>query len=88
MRALRGSEAAPAVLNAANEVAVAGFLDGLIPFGAIADTNRKVLEAHLAERGGTLVRDLAEVLEADRWARGRARAHLESVEPDGAERPA
>lgn len=75
-RALRGSEAAPAVLNAANEVTVAAFLDRLIPFGAIADTNQKVLEAHLAECGGTLVHDLAEVMAADGWARTSARSHL------------
>jgi len=81
-RALRGGEAAPAVLNAANEVAVGAFLDRLIPFGAIADTNRKVLEAHLAERGGTLVEDLAAVLEADRWGRARARAHLDLTDPE------
>jgi 1-deoxy-D-xylulose-5-phosphate reductoisomerase len=80
--ALRGSEAAPAVLNAANEVAVGAFLERLIPFGAIADTNAKVLEAHLAERGGTLVEDLADVLEADRWARARARAHLDLGDPE------
>jgi 1-deoxy-D-xylulose-5-phosphate reductoisomerase len=81
-RALRGSEAAPAVLNATNEVAVAAFLERLIPFGAIADTNEKVLAAHLAERGGTLVESLADVLEADRWARARARAHLGLAAPE------
>lgn len=81
-RALQGSEAAPAVLNAANEVAVAAFLDRLIPFGAVADTNQKVLEAHLAERGGAVVAELADVLAADEWARARAREHLGLADPE------
>ncbi len=75
-RALEGSEEAPAVLNAANEVAVEAFLSGLIPFGAIADTNRGVLERHLDERAGAVVAELAEVRAADAWARGEARARL------------
>ncbi len=81
-RALQGGEAAPAVLNASNEVAVAAFLDHLIPFGAVADTNQKVLEAHLAEQRDTGVRDLADVLAADAWARARARQHLDLPVPE------
>ena len=76
MVALRGSEAAPAVLNAANEVAVADFLGGKIPFAAIAETNRVVLEAHLQEQDGASLSDLSDVLAADAWARVRARSHL------------
>ncbi len=75
-RALEGSEEAPAVLNAANEVAVEAFLSGLIPFGAIADTNREVLSRHLDERGGAVVSELAEVRAADAWARAAARDRL------------
>ncbi len=83
IRALRGGEAAPAVLNAANEVAVAAFLERLISFGRIADTNEQVLEAHLAERRGQKVDDLSEVIAADAWARQRARAYLDlKVEGD------
>jgi len=74
--ALRGGEAAPAVLNAANEVAVAAFLDGRIPFAEIVATNASVLESHLAEAGGHAVRDLADVRAADAWARAEARARL------------
>ena len=70
--ALAGSEAAPAVLNAANEVAVAAFLEGGLAFSAVAETNRAVLEAHLAEARGTRVRDLEDVRAADAWARARA----------------
>ncbi len=39
--ALRGGEAAPAVLNAANEIAVAAFLAGEIAFAAIARDQRR-----------------------------------------------
>jgi 1-deoxy-D-xylulose-5-phosphate reductoisomerase len=74
--ALRGDEAAPAALNAANEVSVAAFLAKQVPFAAIAATNAAVLEAHLAQRGSDALRDLADVLEADAWARERARALL------------
>jgi len=76
-RALRGSETAPAVLNAANEVAVAAFLDERIPFGTLPEVNRAVLEAHLAERAGDKLERLDDVLEADAWARARARERVE-----------
>jgi 1-deoxy-D-xylulose-5-phosphate reductoisomerase len=74
--ALAGSEEAPAILNAANEVSVAAFLDGRIPFPAIASVNAAVLEAHLAERRGAVVSDLTEILAADTWAREQARARV------------
>jgi 1-deoxy-D-xylulose-5-phosphate reductoisomerase len=70
--ALRGDEAAPAVLNAANELAVAAFLDGRIPLPAIAEVDAGVLGAHLARRAGAALRDLDDVVEADAWARARA----------------
>jgi 1-deoxy-D-xylulose-5-phosphate reductoisomerase len=76
-RALSGSETAPAVLNAANEVAVAAFLDERIPFGTLPEVNRAVLEAHLSERAGDKLERLDDVLEADAWARARAREQLE-----------
>jgi 1-deoxy-D-xylulose-5-phosphate reductoisomerase len=83
-RALKGSEAAPAVLNASNEVAVAAFLDGLIPFGAIADTNGKVLDQHLSQAKGAIVTELEDVMQADAWARAQARSALGLLKPDGA----
>ncbi|MBW3660455.1 MAG: 1-deoxy-D-xylulose-5-phosphate reductoisomerase [Gemmatimonadetes bacterium] len=61
---------APAVFNAANEVAVAAFLDGRIGFLDIAATCERVLESHdvgPADSVDTL-------LTADRWARERATA--------------
>jgi len=73
--ALRADEAAPAVLNAANEVAVAAFLAGAIPFPEIVATNAAVLDSHLA-RGAGPVRDLRDVRDADAWARAQARARL------------
>ncbi len=74
--ALAGDEAAPAVLNAANEVAVRAFLDRRVPFPAIAATNETVLASHLARRGAFEVVELRDVLEADAWARARAAEEL------------
>jgi 1-deoxy-D-xylulose-5-phosphate reductoisomerase len=58
----------PAVLNAADEVAVAGFLDGHIGFQEIVKTVEKVMEAHRVVPEP----DLGAILEADRWARDEA----------------
>jgi 1-deoxy-D-xylulose-5-phosphate reductoisomerase len=70
--ALARGETCPAVLNAANEVAVASFLSGQIRFSDIAAVNRQVLETHVAQP----VTSLDVVLEADRWARARTYATL------------
>jgi len=56
---------APAILNAANEVAVAAFLDGELPFLGIARLN----EATLAALPATPQRNLADVMAADAEAR-------------------
>jgi len=58
----------PAVLNAANEVAVANFLSGQIRFPEIAAINRRVLDAHNTQP----VNNLDDLLEADLWARNQA----------------
>ena len=71
--ALRANEVAPAVLNAANEVAVAAFLDGRIRFLQIAGTNGAVLNTHVGRGGSGELRDLRDVAEADAWARSCAR---------------
>jgi 1-deoxy-D-xylulose-5-phosphate reductoisomerase len=73
--AARADALAPAVLNAANEVAVEAFLSRRVAFPAIAASNEAVLEAHVA-RGAGVPRDLRDVLDADRWARERAREWL------------
>jgi 1-deoxy-D-xylulose-5-phosphate reductoisomerase len=64
---------APAWLNAANEVAVAAFLEGVIGWTAIADIIREVLEEH----DGTTPNTVDVVIDADRQARERARRAVE-----------
>jgi 1-deoxy-D-xylulose-5-phosphate reductoisomerase len=60
----------PAVLNAANEVAVQRFLDGEISFGRIPHLVRTAMDLHEPRARPTL----EEILEADRWARAVARS--------------
>jgi 1-deoxy-D-xylulose-5-phosphate reductoisomerase len=55
----------PCAFNAANEVAVAAFLEGRLPFLAIAET----VEETLASVDGAPARDLSELYEADAQAR-------------------
>jgi len=74
--ALGADEAAPAVLNAANEVSVAAFLAGEIGFGRIAAANAATLAAHVARAHGAALRDLEDVMESDTWARAYAREWL------------
>jgi 1-deoxy-D-xylulose-5-phosphate reductoisomerase len=61
---------APCVLNAANEVAVAAFLDGELPFLGIAD----VVERTLAQIDCPPARDLEELVAMDAEARRTASA--------------
>ncbi len=68
---LREGGTAPAILNAANEVAVAAFLDNRLPFLGIARLNDQVLQSLSAGPEGSL----ADVLAADTEARQLA-AHL------------
>jgi len=56
---------APCVLNAANEAAVAAFLEGELHFTEIVPACRSVLESHPFEPNPTLQR----LIELDRWAR-------------------
>ena len=55
----------PCAFNAANEVAVAAFLEGRLPFLGIAST----VEETLAEVDGAAAGDLEDLVEADREAR-------------------
>jgi 1-deoxy-D-xylulose-5-phosphate reductoisomerase len=66
--ALRAGGTAAAVLNAANEEAVAAFLAGRIGFPAIASTAAEVLERMPPGRGESI----EEIVQADREARGHA----------------
>jgi 1-deoxy-D-xylulose-5-phosphate reductoisomerase len=74
--ALDAHEAAPAVLNAANEVSVAAFLSGGMSFDRIAGVNAEVLERFVARGTNAALRDLDDVMEADAWARACARERL------------
>ena len=68
--------AAPAVFNAANEVAVAAFLARRLAFTGIVDTLERVVAEHIARvDAGEAVRNLstpADVEQAETWARERA----------------
>jgi 1-deoxy-D-xylulose-5-phosphate reductoisomerase len=68
MAAGRAAGTAPAVFNAANEVAVAAFLEGAMPFGRISEIIERVLEAHVPVPATAV----ETVREADHWARVRA----------------
>jgi 1-deoxy-D-xylulose-5-phosphate reductoisomerase len=66
---------APAILNAANEEAVASFLDGQIRFTRIAETIRHCLDSVPSEN----VQSLECVLQADRRTRDSAQQYLAKV---------
>jgi 1-deoxy-D-xylulose-5-phosphate reductoisomerase len=66
--ALRAGGTAPAVLNAANEIAVEAFLAGRLPFTAIP----RVIEGTLQSIGSTEAESLSQILEADAAARRKA----------------
>jgi len=66
--ALRAGGSAPIVLNAANEEAVAAFLDGRLPFLGIAETIERCLDDSPAAPAA----DLAAILDADLTARRQA----------------
>jgi 1-deoxy-D-xylulose-5-phosphate reductoisomerase len=67
-QALKGGGNAPAVLNAANEIAVASFLAGRLPYRRIAD----VIAATLDKIAQAPVVDLHSVMMADALARDTA----------------
>ena len=64
-RALEDARSLPVVLNAANEIAVAEFLEGRLPFNGIAAVIAQAMDAHRPAQVATL----AEVRSVDRWAR-------------------
>lgn len=73
--AMEHGQTMPAVLNAANEVAVQAFLDQTIPFKEIAETIRITMNNHKSKS----VNDLEDVLTADRWARNEAQKIIGDV---------
>jgi 1-deoxy-D-xylulose-5-phosphate reductoisomerase len=70
-QAARLGDTFPAVLNAANEVAVGAFLDGRLSYLGIPDVIERVLDAH-----EPIAPSLEGVLEVDAWARERASATI------------
>ncbi len=73
--ALHRGDGAPAILNAANEVAVAAFLDGRIGFTAIADVVARTLD----QVAVTTPQSLDDVLAIDGVARRSAVASVDEV---------
>ena len=69
--ALRAGGSAPAVLNAANEIAVERFLAGELPFVSIVEIVSRVLERHAGSV--TPITSVQDALHWDTWARNEAR---------------
>jgi len=75
---------APIALNAADEIAVAAFLEGRIPFSGIPRTIEQVLETTSGPRPASI----QEVLEADLAARHKAREVIASQSVHALHQPA
>jgi 1-deoxy-D-xylulose-5-phosphate reductoisomerase len=75
-RALEADRSLPIVLNASNEVAVASFLEGQLPFTAISDVIAATMDAHAASPVDTL----PAVRAVDAWARAHAQELVRAVE--------
>ena len=65
----------PAVLNAANEIAVSAFLERKISFPRIWQTVEQVMDRH----SNVAHPDLGAILRADQWARGEAAGLVKSL---------
>jgi 1-deoxy-D-xylulose-5-phosphate reductoisomerase len=65
----------PAVMNAANEIAVAAFLDRQVRFPQIWQTVEEVMNRHASVAHP----DLDAILRADRWAREEAMGYVKSL---------
>jgi 1-deoxy-D-xylulose-5-phosphate reductoisomerase len=72
-QSIKIGETMPAVLNAANEIAVNAFLEGGIKFTEVPILIQKVMQAHDVK----LVQTIEDILRADHWARKKTRAILE-----------
>ena len=66
-------ETMPAVLNAANEIAVNAFLEGSLKFTELPLLIQRVMEEHEVKS----VHTIEDILRADHWARERSRTFLE-----------
>ena len=72
-RSIEIGETMPAILNAANEIAVNAFLEGTIKFTEIPLLLQRVMEEHEVKSARTI----EDILKADHWAREKAKAILE-----------
>jgi 1-deoxy-D-xylulose-5-phosphate reductoisomerase len=77
-RALEAERSLPVVLNAANEVAVASFLEGRLRFTGIPRVIAETMDAHEDAEVSTL----AQVRAVDTWARVRAADFVQRLELD------
>jgi 1-deoxy-D-xylulose-5-phosphate reductoisomerase len=75
-RALAAEGSLPAVLNAANEVAVAAFLAGRLAFTAIPEVIERAMAAHAPGPVNTL----ADVRAVDAWARAYSQGVAQALE--------
>lgn len=71
----RAGQTFPTVLSAADELAVAAFMDGSIRFLAIPEIVKRVLDRHEP----LPVKDLETITEVDNWARRTAKAVISEV---------
>jgi 1-deoxy-D-xylulose-5-phosphate reductoisomerase len=75
LEAGRAGGTAPCALNAADEIAVRAFLDGVIPLGRVPGVLARVLERHRIEP----VESVDQLEGVDAWARETARAAVKAV---------
>jgi 1-deoxy-D-xylulose-5-phosphate reductoisomerase len=81
--AMREGGTMPAAMSAANEIAVASFLDRRISFMQIP----RVIESTMQAHDRRPCSNIEAVLEADRWARGHAEASVRGGLPLESKRP-
>jgi 1-deoxy-D-xylulose-5-phosphate reductoisomerase len=74
-QACQAGETLPAVLNAANEMAVQAFLKQRIPFVKIPEVIGKTMESHTVVTNPTF----NDIIDSDRWAREQARNFIDRI---------
>ena len=78
-RALEAGGAAPTILNAANEIAVAAFVDRRLGFGGIAELVAATLDAAERRNATNEPQDIDEALAVDHMARSLAQDLLPEI---------
>ena len=74
-QACQSGETLPAVLNAANEMAVQAFLKQRVPFVKIPEVIGKTMESHTVLTNPSF----DDIIESDRWAREQARYLIDRI---------